>query len=175
MLTSFRLDSSKKVYGNATPVAATGPVTTTRLKASVAMPAVRPDPVLGILALVYVMLPTSMAPTGVSTPEQALIMGAGDGWLQHLARYISDLSVRLSVLWIGNLMTWWAAGGDGLLMLYLFAIYLTAQNPSDKKRNDKRANMHTMFSLLCSQQVVGLLQGTIRILFSCPLFCRGPS
>lgn len=126
---------------------------------------IQPPGTIGVLALVYVLLPAAIAPSGTASGPST--------WSKHLFRYTSDLAVRVGVLWIGAQFARLAAGDEeAVITLYLLAILATgaSKNNKDKKdkdkkdnkdnNNDKLAGCHSMFSLLCAQQLVAMLQTT---------------
>jgi hypothetical protein len=107
---------------------------------------------LSMLSIVYVALPDEYAP---SASQMTLAEGAST-WIRHLVHCVGGLAGRGAMLYVGGVLTQWAASGEGLLVLYLIAVYLTA-TPTSGKLSD----CHSVLSLLCAQHAVVLLKGSL--------------
>jgi hypothetical protein len=123
---------------------------------------------LCVLSLVYLLLPTPLAPSVGSLTTTNSSGSSSSTWLRHLVHCVQNLAARGGMLGVGMQLTLWTGGGEGLLVLYLLAIFGTAQiapPKKDKAKNntttsDKLQDCHTMLSVLCAQHLVGLLSAS---------------
>jgi hypothetical protein len=116
---------------------------------------------LCIMSAVYLVLPASLAPSVASFGSRSSRPGEST-WSRHIVHCVQNLAVRGGMLCVGMQLTLWSGGGEGLLVLYLLAIFGTAQAVASKRKgaalpSDKLQDCHTMLSVLCAQHIVALL------------------